>query len=439
MVATNKGISALLLLGGLLVPFTVSAQLGQRFDSERKVIKDPATGHEVVFLTSQQRGDSKIYPTHPQWTSDGQWVVFRSKRVDGEAMAVHEGSGAIVQVTEGGYSGMLVLARKSMRLYFLRPAQPPGSADLVEVDLGKLFADVAASRLGSSQVYQHVRAHIPADMNGGDLALDADEKTVYFRVAAAVAKQHLPNDIVLKPSFGPRNMGAGPTGIGKIDLATGKATVIAALPFQVGHIQANPAVSGELVFCWETGGKSPQRMWSIKADGSNLRALFPESELDWVTHEVIVSADEVAFALLGHRSVGTKDAWGPSGTRESPTGMAILNLRTNETHMVGQTRSRGGLWHVHASPDGNWAVGDDFDRNLWLIDRHTSEMMLLSAGHKTTAQDHVHPTFSSDSTRIHIQSAMLSDDGRTMNIAVVAVPEPWLRRYRARPNSTDAP
>jgi oligogalacturonide lyase len=50
-------------------------------------------------------------------------------------------------------------------------------------------------------------------------------------------------------------------------------------------------------------------------------------------------------------------------------------------------------------------------------------MMLLTTGHKTTAADHPHPTFSADGTRIEIQSAMLSADGRTMNICIVPVPE----------------
>ena len=65
------------------------AQLGRRFPSERKVINDPKTGVELVFLTSKSgTGDSKIYQTHNQWTSDGRWVIFRSDRVKGEAMAV---------------------------------------------------------------------------------------------------------------------------------------------------------------------------------------------------------------------------------------------------------------------------------------------------------------------------------------------------------------
>jgi oligogalacturonide lyase len=55
-------------------------------------------------------------------------------------------------------------------------------------------------------------------------------------------------------------------------------------------------------------------------------------------------------------------------------------------------------------------------------------MRLLSTGHKTTAADHVHPTFDASSTKIEIQSAMLSPDGRSMNICVIPVPEAWLKR-----------
>jgi oligogalacturonide lyase len=57
-------------------------------------------------------------------------------------------------------------------------------------------------------------------------------------------------------------------------------------------------------------------------------------------------------------------------------------------------------------------------------------MMMLTTGHKTTAADHPHPTFSPDGTRIEIQSAMLSADGRSMNICIVPVPEEWLKRSR---------
>jgi oligogalacturonide lyase len=241
-------------------------------------------------------------------------------------------------------------------------------------------------------------------------------------------------------------MGAGPSGIAAMELATGKFKHVVSVPFQVGHIQTNGWMPGELLFCWETGGKSPQRMWTVKADGSGLRPVYPEPETDWVTHEVVISKDEVAFAIMGHRKItgGPKDVgeatavgganpgqepeWGPSGTREKPTGLGIVNLRTREMVIAGQTPSGSGLWHVSGSPDGRWAVGDDFSRSIYLIDRHTSEIILLSTGHKRTAQDHPHPTMSPDGTKIQIQSAMLSEDGRSMNICIIPVPEEWLKR-----------
>ena len=110
----------------LLVFGTAEAQIGKRFPSEKKIVKDPVTGTMLTFLTSTPAGDSKIYQTHNQLTSDGQWVIFRSNRVRGEAMAVNEKTGDIVQVTEGGYTGMLNVARKTMRLFFLR--NPPASS-----------------------------------------------------------------------------------------------------------------------------------------------------------------------------------------------------------------------------------------------------------------------------------------------------------------------
>src|SRR6187399_3371843 len=103
-----------LLLLLLICAFNSNAQIGKRFPSERKEVVDPFTGIKLIFLTSTQSGDSKIYQTHKQWTSDGQWLVFRSNRVRGEAMAVNEKTGDLVQVTEGGYAGMLCLADNSM-------------------------------------------------------------------------------------------------------------------------------------------------------------------------------------------------------------------------------------------------------------------------------------------------------------------------------------
>lgn len=430
----------LLCLTALLLPTLVLAQMGMRFPSERKVIKDPQTGVELVFLTSKSgTGDSKIYQTHNQWTSDGRWVVFRSDRVKGEAMAVNEETGDIVQVTEGGFTGMLCVARNSMMLYHMRVMKNEEGSRIgmavVEVNLEKLFADSEAGTLKNKNNYERICGVIPADMcSEGDMALDGSEEIAYFRLDKEYAR-HMPIAEPIADNFGPRNMGAGPGGIGKINLTTGVAEPVVAVHFKVGHIQGNPWHPGEVVFCWETGGKSPQRTWIVNSDGTGLRPIYRETEYDWVTHEAVIGEDELAIAILGHRTIAqdersmdTEKDWGPSGTKEYPTGLAVVNMRTREITLEGQIDGDS-FWHVAGSQNGHWVAGDDFNRELWLIDRHTKERILLTGGHKTTARDHVHPTFKPDGTAIEIQSAMLSEDGRSMNICVVRIPQHILDRY----------
>jgi len=436
----------------VMIP-AMRSQIGTCFPSEKKVVRDPVTGTELTFLTSNPKGDSKIYQTHRQWTADGKWIIFRSGRVRGEAMAVNEETGKIIQVSEGGYTGMLNVAQKSMKLYFMRYLRQEGArqvnrpVQIVEVDLGKLFTDIEEDKLKDADSYQRVCGTTPSEIGaGGDMALDAGEEFIYFRTGREEASRHLPEGTRIDSNFGPRNMGAGPSGIGSMNIKTGEIKFVVAVPFQIGHIQTNPWVPGEIVFCWETGGKAPQRTWTVMSDGSGLRPLYPESEYEWVTHEAIITKNEVAIAIMGHRPVGIpaegisgnkpadpanpgqEPGWGPSGTREKPTGLGVVNLRTREMIIAGQTDSGSGLWHVTGSGDGRWAAGDDFARNIYLIDRHSHEMILLSAGHKVTAADHPHPTFSPDGSKIEIQSAMLSDDSRTMNICIIPVPEAWLKR-----------
>ncbi len=450
----NRKLTIFFLLLSLLLSGELQGQPGTRFPSERRVVKDPVTGVDLVFLTSRPAGDRKIYQTHNQWTSDGEWLIFGSERVPGEAMAVHEKTGDLVQVTGGGYSGMLAVARKTMNLYYMRRAkgQGPGPAamEVVEVDLERLFAESEAGRTGAGDSFQRVCGVIPSALQAaGDMALDGSEEWVWFRVGKREAQRHLPEGTRIEKDFGPRHMGAGPGGIAGMNLSTGEIRHVVSVPFQVGHIQSNPWVPGQILFCWETGGKSPQRTWIVNADGGGLRPLYPEADHEWVTHEAVIGKEEVAFAIMGHRPVpgvagnqvlpgtgvqganpGQEREWGPSGTREKPTGLAIVNINTREMTIEGQIPYGSGFWHVTGSPDGRFAAGDNFEREIYLINRETHEMRLLSAGHKRTAADHCHPTFSPDGTRIQIQSAMLSDDGRSMNICIIPLPGEWLQRGR---------
>ncbi len=194
------------------------------------------------------------------------------------------------------------------------------------------------------------------------MALDGDERRVYFRVGREEAARHLAAVYKAESSFGPRKMGAGPSGIGAMDIHTGAISYVVSVPFQVGHIQTNPWVPGQIVFCWETGGKSPQRTWIVNADGTGLRPLYPEAPYEWVTHEAVIGAEEVAIAIMGHRKIarhGRQCSTGHRGDRrQSRTGsrLGAFGLK-RETHGTGHCQYQDqGDDHCRTDRYGQWPL-----------------------------------------------------------------------------------
>jgi oligogalacturonide lyase len=398
----------------VLAPFTAPAEsieapeLGRRMASEKRVIVDRATGRPLVVLTDAPSNDMKLYQTHAQWAVDGEHIVFRSSDRNPartpQAYAVNEITGVITQLTEGPdvdtYS--MNVSRQQMRLYHLRGKAGAEPRRLVVVDVGALLADAAAGAVKERATYERVLATLPPEYRGaGGFAVDADETRAYFGVRFADAPPREPGKPI--PQV--------PSGIAAVDFATGEYRVILETPFLMGHVQTNPWVPGEIIYCNETGGDAPQRIWTVRGDGTGNRPVFREQPADWVTHEVVVDRDTVIFNLMGHTPE----------LRLRPTGIMAINLRTDEVTPLGQTARGQGFWHSQGSADGRWAVGDNFDGEIHLINRRTGEIRLVSAGH-LMKPDHTHPNFSPDGTRLLVQSGMLSG-GKSLDLMIIPVPE----------------
>ena len=58
-------------------------------------------------------------------------------------------------------------------------------------------------------------------------------------------------------------------------------------------------------------------------------------------------------------------------------------------------------WHTHGSHDFKWVLGDDFDRNIWLILPEKKERRLLVSGKiGNNIKVHPHASFLPDSSGI---------------------------------------
>lgn len=400
-------VAALLACAMVMVAPAGASDVGRVFPSEKREVIDKVTGARLQVLTDNPAGgDMKLYQTHPQWAHDRRHIIFRSAKrsADGnsQAFAVDEVTGRIVQLTDGPgvMTGSLNVARLTNQLYYLRQAE--GRWSLYAVDLDAVFRVASAGKQAAGH-YERLVATLPADYrDSGGWTLDADEKTAYFGVSLKEPPPRQPGQPV--PQV--------PGGVRALDLATGEWRKVVDTEFRMGHVQANPWVPGEILYCWETGGDAPQRMWVVRADGTGNRPLYPELPDDWVTHEVFVDKDHVMFNLMGHTPK----------LRQHMTGIVLVSLRDGTIENLGQTKWDQGrsFWHADATSDGRWALGDDFDGTVWLIDRSNGQRMILSAGHRMKP-DHNHGNFSPDQSRILIQSGMLSD-GKKLDLMIVPIP-----------------
>ncbi|MFT3868968.1 MAG: hypothetical protein QM715_10970 [Nibricoccus sp.] len=469
MVCRHVAFPRLLILFALPALFWLplrASDVGRRLPSEKRVVIDKVTGLTLTFLTTDPANDSKPYQTHTTWTADGKWIIFRSTRSGtSQAYVVSEQTGDIVQLTDGSASGTgsLNLSRKTNKLYLMRggpwwnpekqelePATTP--KQLVEINLDPLIADALAGTPKDASAYERVICTLPADLrDAGGFALDADETKAYWGVSwgpqpprpprpprqaaenAETDASRVSGEPPARRQIDDQNMdpnqsreasrkrfaeqGKGPGGIRSIDLATGEIKTVIDVDFRMGHVQTNPWEPGEIIYCHETTGDGPQRMWVVRSDGSGNRPLYAETPDEWITHETVATKDEVMFNIMGHLPY----------LREHPTGIAVINLRTNQMKLLGQVeesmpgRGTGGFWHCNGSPDGRWSVGDTFLGNVYLIDRTNGERLLLTTGHKMRP-DHTHPIFRPDSRRIAIQSGFLTD-GKSLDIVVLDVPD----------------
>lgn len=359
---------------------------GQRFPSENFTYSDEVTGVKINALTTSRHSSSKMYQTHPQWTSDGEYIVFSSNRTakDGRGYqyyAVSMKNYEIVQITTGEGGRNFHLGWNSGNAYFI------WDKNIVELDLDQLLEDSEEDSVGKPEDYEKILAKLPDSIHPSGIGLDAEETRIFY--STRIDEQN--------------------SAIYSTDFRTGETKKLKEVPFRIGHLQANPYNTGEVMYCWETGGDSPQRIWylTVAEDGSvSNRPLFDESDSDWVTHEVFMGPDHILFNVMGHLD----------RLRKNKTGIFSLNLRTNELKYHGQTDG-GGYWHSNATKDGKWIAGDTFDGKLYRINANdTTDVTLLTQGHRGRSKSpfsdeaHMHQSVSLDGKWVLINSSYFTDN-----------------------------
>ncbi|MDX9974476.1 MAG: hypothetical protein RBU21_15940 [FCB group bacterium] len=359
------------LIGGCIGGKERVAKRGRGTDTMNEY-RDEVTGARVRMLTTGPQRDWVFYQTHPMWTPGMRHLMFYSDRSGASTLwALDMHSGELRPLIDGP-AGTAVLARGDDRLYFLR-------------DREVLVTHVEAAFRGAPKAELVSTLPTFAESSEGGFTLDANEKVLYTGAVFEKDKKW---------------------GVLALDLASGAWRKVAETDFRVGHFQANPERSGVIMFCWETGGDAPQRTWTVNADGTGLRPVYKETYDEWVTHEAWWGPDRIVFTVWPYDEERTRQ----------PHGIFSADFATGAHTVHTQYKA----WHTHGSPDGQWILGDDFDRNLWLVNASTNERRLLTQGHLgKDCKTHPHASFTPDSKSIVFTSSKNGTD----NVFLVDLPD----------------
>jgi len=334
--------------------------------------RDEVTGALVTDLTPDMARALVTYQTHPMWCAGMDYLLFQGER-DGVVAphALHLPSGEARCLVAGG-TGSCVLESEGGRLYYF------SGREVHVLDVAAAFRGDGAPSSVAGLPQEVLRSE-------GGVSLDANDSVLY---TGAVLEEDARWALLA------------------LDVEVGRWRTVARLDFRIGHVQASPSASGEVMFCHETGGDAPQRMWFVDAQGGRPRPFYKETYGEWVTHEVWWGRDRAAFTIWPYNEEH----------RRQPHGAASADLATG-TPMI---HAQFPAWHIHGSPDGKWLVADDMDRRIWLIRRDNGERRLLTRGHLGRGfQTHLHPSFAPDSASVVFSSSRNGAE----HLFLVTIPE----------------
>lgn len=331
--------------------------VGRQFPPEKMTYVDAATGAEITMLTTSPAKDDKVYQTHPSWTADQAHIVFMSDRAgSNQYFAISTETGRITQLTNDRGPSNAYLSHTKNQMFY------SSGREIWDIDID------AVLQLGddaSESSFRRKVADLPENTQlSGTLTVDSNGKDIYLGIQRDNSWSLLALD-------------------------TEQATFrkIIDLDFRVGHCQAHPTISGLIMYCWETGGDSEQRIWVVRADGSGNGPFYKETYDEWVTHEVWWGADKALFTIWPKNDEMLR----------KPHGIAYVALQDRSLHILNQKK----YWHVGGDCNGKWAVGDTFEGQLYLVDAETGQAKLLTQGHRPKgATVHPHPSFSPDGSSV---------------------------------------
>jgi oligogalacturonide lyase len=304
---------------------------------------DPDTGHRVVQLSREPGSESLYFNLNP-FTPDGRKMVITTP--DGIAMI--DLQTREVENIVAGRAHVIMVGRKTGQIYYGTTNRTVFAVDpntkvtreIAKFPRGQQVATVNADEtLLAGTLVERTDWGTNADFfDGGPNRLTDIERADEQRgKKGQMMEERLAKHYPMELFF--------------YDLRTGKTKKFNRCTDWLGHLQFSPTDPNRLMFCHEGPWHKVDRIWTIRADGTDLK---------------LVHQRKMAMEIAGHEfwSTDGKTIWYDLQTpRGEDFWVAGCNVSTGERTWYHLQRDE---WSVHfnVSPDGKLFSGDGGDEHM---------------------------------------------------------------------------
>jgi hypothetical protein len=354
---------------------------------EHKIVKDPVTGAELLFVSAGPAKDHNLYFHQRSWLSDDSLVLFTSHRSDDGLMGYLFATGELVRlVTPRGGLGSPTAARTGNRVFACR------GRDIVELTL---------------------RIEPSKDPNAAPSKVTATERVICTLPQAAALQAYLTENADGTLLGLDLRWPDGQQGVAVVNIKTGAIRDVCRYRF-AGHLQfsrTNPnlmSVAG-----------LDDRLIVIDLARGRPRILHHQAPGEYVTHECWWINDSLTFC---------------GGYRDKESHVKVIDAHTREVRIVGagawvpwidegdDVLNRWNWWHAAGDEQGHWVVADNWYGDVVVFDARTTQLHRLTLGHRTYGGGvHPEPGWDRAGRRVVFNSQMLGGE----HVCVATIPATW--------------
>ena len=355
---------------------------------EHKLMTDPITGADLIFLSASGARDHNLYFHQRSWLSDDSLLLFTSARPDGGLMGYLMATGELVQITppSGGVGGATA-ARQGNRVFAIR------GRDVVELALTLTPSNDPTKSPSRVTATERVVCTAPEGMAfQSNVAENADGTLLGLDV----------------------RWPSGEQGVVTADVRTGELRDVWRFNF-AGHLQfsiTNPNLMS-------VAGTKDRLVVIDLSQGGQPRILHHQAQGEYITHECWWINDSLTFC---------------GGYRDKESHVKVIDAHTGEVRIVGagawvpwaaagdDVLNRWNWWHAAGHESGRWIVADNWYGDVVVFDGETTQMHRLTLGHRRYGGGlHPEPGWDRSGRRVVFTSEMLGGS----HVCVATIPDEW--------------